>query len=170
MEIVKSKTIAFTGNRNLTSPSGLTGLDLQSAIIHKLYEIIEREHTENGVINFMTGMAMGLDFLAGLAITEVRQQYPAIRFIAVIPFQGHHKSFTTQEKPYHANLCQCADHLITISETPGTPAYHQRNDFLIANASKIIAYHNGKPRSGAGSTIRKATEIGIEVTNLYADI
>ena len=170
MKIEKTKTIAFTGNRNLTSTSGLSGIDLQTAIIQKLYNLIEKEHTENGIINFMTGMAMGLDFLAGLAITEVRQQYPAIQFIAVIPFQGQHNNFTQQEKSYHENLCQCANHIITVSDNPGTPAYHKRNDFLIANSSKIIAYHNGKYRSGAGSTIRKATYLGVEVINLYTDI
>ena len=170
MKIEKAKTIAFTGNRILTSPSGLSDIELQTAIIHKLYELIEKEHTENGITNFMTGMAMGLDFLAGLAITEIQKQYPAIQFIAVIPFQGHHNNFTQQEKSYHENLCQCANHIITISETPGTPAYHKRNHFLIANSSKIIAYHNGKYRSGAGSTIRKAIELGVKVINLYTVI
>ncbi len=52
-----------------------------------------------------------------------------------------------------------------------TPAaYHKRNDFLVENASEFIAYHNGKPRSGTGSTINKALKAGIEVHNLYDEL
>ncbi len=167
MEIIKEKTIAFTGNRNLTSPNGLLGIELRTAIINELYKTIEREYLENGFTTYLSGMAIGFDFLSGLAVTELKHRYPEIKFIAVIPFVGHHDRFSAHQRLNFENLCELADDIITVSATPSIEAYHSRNDFLISHSSKIIAYHNGKPRSGTGSTIRKALAKGINVENIY---
>ena len=167
MEIIKEKTIAFTGNRDLTSPNGLSGIDLRISILNKLYKTIKYEYLENGFTTYLSGMAMGFDFLSGLAVTELKQHYPEIKFIAVIPFVGHHDRFSDDQKLYFKNLCELADDIIIVSNNPGTQAYNDRNDFLISHSSKIISYHNGKPRSGTGSTIRKATSQGLPVENMY---
>ena len=167
MEIDKTKTIAFTGNRSLTSSNGLSGIELRTAIISKLYKTIEHEYLENGYTTYLSGMATGFDFLSGLAVTELKHHYPEIKFIAVIPFEGDHDRFSEDQKSHFKNLCNLADDIITISDNPSIQAYDSRNDFLISHSSKIIAYHNGTHRSGTGSAIRKALELGVNVENIY---
>ncbi|MFR9543555.1 MAG: SLOG family protein [Rikenellaceae bacterium] len=168
MEIIKEKTIAFTGNRSLTSPSGLRGTQLERAICNKLYELLEREHLENGITSFLYGAAIGYDSLAAMVVLELRSKYPSISLVAVIPFEGQEAKFSSEQKHMYREILKQADRSIIISPNSfSNEAYHQRNDFLIANSSKMYGYHNGKPRSGTGSTMRKAGERGVEVINLY---
>ncbi len=41
---------------------------------------------------------------------------------------------------------------------------------IFANSMKMYDYHNGKPRSGTDSTMRKARERDVEVVNIYDKI
>ena len=189
MEIAKETTIAFTGNRTLTSPNVKHALALKMKICDLLYATLEREYLENGYNTYLCGMALGFDTIAALVTTQLKRKYKDIRLIAVIPFVGQESKFSDHDKSVYKHLLAGADSVVVISSdeysnksskeqhndpssnlsnAPTHAAYHKRNDFLIANASKIIAYHNGKPRSGAGSTIRKANTQGIEVENLYS--
>ena len=184
MEIAKETTIAFTGNRTLTSPNVKHALALKMKICDLLYATLEREHLENGYTTFLCGMALGFDTIAALVTTQLKRKYHNIRLIAVIPFVGQESKFSDHDKSVYKHLLAGADSVVVISsdeysnKEPNNPssnlsnapthaAYHKRNDYLIANSSKIIAYHNGKPRSGTGSTIRKANSQGIEIENLY---
>ncbi len=172
MEIAKETTIAFTGNRTLTSPNVKHALALKMKICDLLYATLEREHLENGYNTFLCGMALGFDTIAALVTTQLKRKYKDIRLIAVIPFVGQESKFPDHDKSVYKHLLAGADSVVVISDDEysdksSNAAYHQRNDFLIANASKLIAYHNGKPRSGARSTIQKAILKGIEVENLY---
>ncbi len=171
MELNKDQTIAFTGNRSLTSLSGLRGSQLEKAICNKLYELLEREHLENGIINFLSGVAIGYDTLAAMVVLELKKSYPSISLIAAIPFEGQDAKFSPEQRRTYRELLSKADDSIVISDGGfSNDAYHERNDFLIANSSKMYGYHNGKPRSGTGSTMRKAGERGVEVINLYDEL
>ena len=77
MEIVKEKTIAFTGNRILTSSSGKEFTVLKLELYNKLYTILEQEYLENGYNTFLCGMALGFDTIAALATIQLRQKYKA---------------------------------------------------------------------------------------------
>ena len=168
MEIVKEKTIAFTGNRILTSNSGKSESALKMELCDRLYIMLEREYLENGYDTFLCGMALGFDTVAALATTQLKRKYKDIRFIAVIPFIGQDTKFSPDDKRTYTYLLGLADFsIVTNGNTYSNESYHDRNDFLIANSSKIIAYHNGNPRSGTGSTLRKATEQDIAIENLY---
>ena len=188
MEIAKETTIAFTGNRTLTSPNVKHALALKMKICDLLYATLEREYLENGYNTYLCGMALGFDTIAALVTTQLKRKYKDIRLIAVIPFVGQESKFSDHDKSVYKHLLAGADSVVVVSsdeysnKEPNNPsstqintpsnapthaAYHKRNDFLIANSSKIIAYHNGKPRSGTASTIRKAMEQGITVVNQF---
>ncbi|MFI3261371.1 MAG: SLOG family protein [Rikenellaceae bacterium] len=167
-KITKEKTIAFTGNRNLTSPDGRTQHELKTALCYHLMRLLEKEYLENNITTFISGMALGWDMLCATVVIELKRKYPEIRLVAAIPFVEQASKYSNDDKVQYRNLIDSADFTISIGGyTYTNQAYHDRNDFLIANACKLIAYHNGKPRSGTASTIRKATERGIEVINIY---
>lgn len=164
----KSKTIAFTGNRNLTSKDECSGDELKAIICNQLMKMLEREYLDNGITTFITGMALGFDILCAVIVIELKQKYPDVRLIAALPFIEQADKYSPEDKIQYRRLIDNADFTIAIGGyTYSNEAFHSRNDFMITNASKIIAYHNGKSRSGTGSTIRKAGELGIEVVNLY---
>ena len=104
MEINKEKTIAFTGNRSLTSSSGLRGTQLERAICDKLYELLEREHLENGITTYLSGVAIGYDSLAAMVVLELKRKYPSISLIAVIPFEGQDAKFTPEQRQQYNEI------------------------------------------------------------------
>ncbi|MFR9579663.1 MAG: SLOG family protein [Rikenellaceae bacterium] len=107
-------------------------------------------------------MALGFDLLCATVEVELKRKYPEIRLVAALPF------IEQADKAQYRHLIDNADFTIAIGGyTYTNQAYHDRNDFMLANASKIIAYHNGKARSGTGSTLRKAAEQGLMVINLF---
>ncbi len=168
MEIIKEKTIAFTGNRNLTSPNSKSLTELKATLHNQLTELLEKEYTQNGISTFISGMALGWDMLCATAVIELKRKHPEIRLIAVLPFIEQADDFPPSEQAKYRQILDNADQTIVIGNyDKPNQSYHKRNDYLIANATKIIAYHNGKARSGTGSTIRKAIEKGLEVVNLY---
>ncbi|MFI3268662.1 MAG: SLOG family protein [Rikenellaceae bacterium] len=168
MEIIKEKTIAFTGNRMLTSPSVTSSTSLKKLICNELYKLLEKDYLNNGITNFISGAAIGFDLLSAIVVLELRRIYPEIKLIVAIPFLGQEARYSSEDKLLYHQIISKADYQIVISQSGySNQAYHDRNDLLIANSNKLYAYHNGKTRSGTGSTIRKATEQGIEVVNLY---
>ena len=171
MEINKEKTIAFTGNRILTSSDGKESTTLKMEICEKLYSLLESEYLENGYNTFLCGMALGFDTISALVSVQLKRKYKDIRFIAVIPFIGQDSKFSAEDKNIYSHLLGFADFsIVTNGNQYSNESYHERNDFLLANASKLIAYHNGKSRSGTASTIRKAMIKGIKVENIYTVI
>ncbi|MFR9543109.1 MAG: SLOG family protein [Rikenellaceae bacterium] len=170
MEITKDQTIAFTGNRTLTAPKGKLFFNLERTIRKKLSALLE-ECYNDGKTTFISGMAIGWDMLCAEEVLKLQSNHPEVRLIAAVPFTGQEAKYSpSDQRRYHKLLSQ-ATSTITISEGGfSNQAYHDRNDFLIANSIKLIAYHNGKPRSGTASTIRKATDLGVEVLNLYDEI
>ncbi len=166
MKIEREKAVAFTGNRNLTSADGASGSALEKRLRTKLYALLEEQYNQ-GKYQFLCGMALGWDMLAAEEVLRLQKVYPEIELIAVIPFEGQEEKFPFFEKLRYRRLRKRATHTIIIASEYSNQAYHDRNDYMLRGASKVIAYHNGKPRSGTGSTIRKATEHGIEVENLY---
>ncbi|MFI3320100.1 MAG: SLOG family protein [Rikenellaceae bacterium] len=169
--INKEKTIAFTGNRNLTSPDGRPLNELKAAICNRLMELLEREYLDNGINTFISGMALGFDLLCATVVVELKRKYPEIRLVAALPFIEQADKYSEADKAQYRHLIDQADFTIAVGGyTHTNQAYHDRNDFMLTNASKIIAYHNGKARSGTGSTLRKAGEQCVEVVNLYADL
>ncbi|MFR9545846.1 MAG: SLOG family protein [Rikenellaceae bacterium] len=170
MTIIKEQTVAFTGNRDLTTSTGRPDANLENVIRTELSFILE-DCYRDGKLNYLSGMAVGWDMICGEEVLKLRAKCPEVKLIAVVPFKGQETKFSQSEKRRYHNLLNEADETIVIWKDDYDPAaYHKRNDFLVENASEFIAYHNGKPRSGTGSTINKARKAGIEVHNLYDEL
>ena len=58
MEIIKEKTVAFPGNRTLTTSTGHPDNNLENVIRTELYYVLEELYQE-GKNTFLSGMAIG---------------------------------------------------------------------------------------------------------------
>lgn len=172
----KKQTIAFTGNRELTTPNGHIDRNLENVIRTELHFILEDCYKE-GFRYFLSGMAWGFDLMAAQAVLDLKEQYPDIKLIAVIPFENQEGKFSDANKILYCNVLNSADNQIIINSTGySNAAYHKRNDYLIDNASEIIAYCNTDIKTtrgkghGALTTIKKAEDKGLFVMNLYQEL
>lgn len=170
MEIIKEKTVSFTGHRTLTTPGNAPDTNLENVIKTELYCLI-RDYYEDGYTNYLNGMAIGFDMLAAEVVLEFKKLQPDVKLFAVIPFQGQELCYSQKDKLRYKYLYDNADERIfTSSIFTSNADYLKRNDYLVSNSSVLISYCDGKQRSGTTSTVNKASKAGLEVINLYEEM
>lgn len=170
MEIIKEKTVSFTGHRTLTTPGNAPDTNLENVIKTELYCLI-RDYYEDGYTNYLNGMAIGFDMLAAEVVLEFKKLQPDVKLFAVIPFQGQELCYSQKDKLRYKYLYDNADERIfTSSIFTSNADYLKRNDYLVSNSSVLISYCDGKQRSGTTSTVNKASKVGLEIINLYEEL
>lgn len=142
------KAVAFTGHRpNRLSRSEA---DIKADIRKEAIKAIESGHD-----TFITGMAMGSDIMAGEVITELKQEYPEIKLIGAIPFNGHTSMWSDEWKTRFNDLLNKLDLVQYISKYQTNKSYSMRNKWMVDNADEVIAIYNGR-KSGTGNTVEYA--------------
>lgn len=151
----KKITLSFTGHRNYDSSNDSL-----------LCEEIRRAYDE-GFRLFLCGMARGFDLAAGECVAALRDELPGLRLKCVVPFRGQERSFSQIDRERFRQLIERADEVIILSESYSLGTYHTRNNYLVDNASAIIAYYNGT-KGGTHYTLRRAIKRGLRISNLCA--
>lgn len=169
MEIDKEKTVAFTGNRDLTTSDGSIDRNLENVIRTELYYLIE-SYYKQGKDTYINGAAVGFDMMAAEVVLELKKKYPSIKLITAIPFMGQELKYSKVDKKRYQHIIESSDSKVLIWEGGfSNIAYHKRNDYLIANSSTIIAYSNGVGK-GTKSTVEKAQKKGLEIINIFDEL
>ena len=147
-------TVAFTGHRTYC---GEANLDLRQTIL-RLYE--------EGFTRFMCGMAWGFDLAAGEAVAEAKKHCSEIELVAVVPYDGFGSLFRGDDAEQYGQVMAAADEVVVVSEQGGDAAFRRRNDYLVDNASIVVAWFDGVPRGGTAYTVRRARHSRLPVVNL----
>lgn len=156
------KTCCFSGHR----PESLPGNgDLNDPALRKILSVLRlaiEETINEGYDTFLCGMARGIDIWAARFIMEIRLKRPDINLVCVLPYKEQSRSFTGLEK-YDYNMTLAAAHqVICLSDRYEKNCMRQRNEYMVAHSSKLIAVVNNY-RSGTGMTINIARKKGIDV-------
>lgn len=147
-------TVAFTGHRTYC---GEANSDLHQTIL-KL--------SEEGFTRFLCGMAWGFDLAAGEAVAEAKKHCSEIELVAVVPYDGFGSLFRGDDAVQYGRVMAAADEVVVVSEQGGDAAFRRRNDYLVDNASIVVAWFDGVPRGGTAYTVRRARHSRLPVVNL----
>lgn len=147
-------TVAFTGHRTYC---GEANSDLRQTIL-KL--------CEEGFTRFLCGMAWGFDLAAGEAVAEAKKHCSEIELVAVVPYDGFGELFRGDDAEQYGRVMAAADEVVVVSEQGGDAAFRRRNDYLVDNASIVVAWFDGVPRGGTAYTVRRARHSRLPVVNL----
>ena len=153
MNIKKDITVSFTGHR-----------DYDNSANEVLAEYIRRLYAE-GFRIFLCGMARGFDLAAGECVLSLREELPGLQIRCIIPFRGQERSFSKRDRERFSRLVAQADECVILEERYRAGAYHQRNNFLVDNASMLIAYYNGT-KGGTHYTIHRALKRDLSIINI----
>lgn len=157
MDIIKSKTVAFTGHRELEN---------ENEVFEKLKIIIE-DAILKGYDTFLTGMAKGYDLLAGETVIYLKSKYPNVKLVACVPYRSakHFPGFSYEDSLIFDDILNHADKIVYVSPkyTPGV--FLKRDRFMVDNCSFVIAYLI-RERSGTGYTVNYAKTMGVDVVNV----
>ena len=126
LQSLKPRTVAFTGRRTY---SGEADEEL-SGVVYDLYE--------RGFTRFLCGMSWGFDLAAARVVMECKERYPSVKLVAVEPFAEFRSMFSGEAAALYDQVLAAADERVVVGENDKA-AYMRRNDFLVDNASIVVA-------------------------------
>ena len=136
------KSCAITGHRTLP-------IDLER---EKLKGIL-RELIQQGVETFYNGLAVGFDLLTAELLLELKKEFPHLRLIGCIPFQGQEKYYTSEDKLLYCRILAACEKTVVFYSEYHHGCYFTRNDYMAEHADVLLAYCISK-KGGTAYTVR----------------
>lgn len=156
----REKAIAFTGHR-------IIPLVRQEEVRERLTAAVTLA-CKLGMTRFYCGMALGFDMMAAEVALSLKDKFPSIQLIAVVPFSGQSSRWASSEQERYHRILVKVDNVITLSENYFRGCLLRRNDFMLSHSCGVIAYYDGKPKGGTFYTVRKAERMKMDVVNIYS--
>lgn len=172
MDIIREKTVCFTGHRPEKLPfGGEDGASETKVIKSMLYKEISAAADE-GFDTFITGMQRGIDLWAGEIVLELAAAR-SLKLIAALPYRDFGKGFKGADKWNFGRITDSAERVVILSETYTPSCMNLRNRYMVDNSARLIAVI-GNERSGTGQTVRYAKSCGLDIrridlTELFSD-
>ena len=159
------KTCAFTGYRPSKMPWGYDETDARCVEFRfRLRESLEYL-IGKGYTDFMSGGALGFDQMAAEMVLSLREKYPWVRLIMVIPFDGQADKWSQEQRGRWLEIIEASDKVIRISHSYDKGVFFQRNHYMVENADLLLAAFDGQPGGTAG-TVAYAKRHGVRVVRI----
>lgn len=151
--INKARTVAVTGHRIL--PENFNKDKLKDLFL----QVIEKEFD-----TFLIGMALGFDTVCFNMLEEIKEKNKNIKLIACVPCIGQADKFNKEQKEEYQRMLSVADEKIILSEKYTPYCMHKRNQFMVDNASVLIAFVN-RNFGGSYKTVTYAQKNNVPIIN-----
>ncbi len=148
--INKARTVALTGHRIVSKNFNREKL---KEIFLSLYD--------KGYDTFLNGMAIGYDTECFKILTQIKSNKD-LRIIACIPCKSQSQKFNSEQKKEYENLLNLADEKIFVNQEYTNTCMKKRNEFMVDNASVLVAYQN-RDFGGTANTVRYAQKNNVEI-------
>lgn len=159
------KTCAFTGYRPSKMPWGYDETDARCVEFRfRLREALEYLIGQ-GYTDFLSGGALGFDQMAAEIVLSLREKYPWVRLVMVIPFDGQADKWSREQRGRWLEIIEASDRVIRISHAYDKGVFFRRNHYLVENANLLLAAYDGQPGGTAG-TVAYAKRHGVRVVRL----
>ena len=114
---------------------------------------------------FGAGGALGFDTLAAQAVLKLKERYPDIKLILVLPCKTQTSGWRQTDIDEYERIKAAADKVVYTSEVYYRGCMHKRNRHLVDNSSLCICYLT-EDRGGTYYTVNYAKENGLQIINL----
>ena len=155
--VTKSITCCFTGHRKLPKDNYPTiKSNLRTAVVNNI---------ENGYRFFEAGGALGFDTIAAQTVLELKESYPQIRLILVLPCVTQTKSWQKDDIDEYNRIKELADEVVYTSKEYSKGCMHKRNRYLVDHSTLCICYLT-ENKGGTAYTVKYAESKGVSVINI----
>ncbi len=155
----RMQTVCFTGHRHLSEEEIRT--------VQPRLETAVRTFIAAGFSLFITGGALGFDTMAQKTVTALREEFPFVRAILVIPCRGQADHWTYEDQNQYRCILDAADGHICLQENYTADCMMRRNRYMVDHSVRCIAYYTGKLKGGTAATVRYAEKQSVPVCNLF---
>ena len=156
--LMKKTSCAFTGHRptrfsfkyDETHPTCIELKKILAEQINFLYE--------QGITDFYTGCALGIDLWAGEVVLALAELHPEIKLHCVVPFAAQDQKWTAEQQARYCALLDRSCDVIMTQEKYSKDCYYIRNRYLVDHADIVLAVYDmqANKRSGTGYTVHYA--------------
>lgn len=154
---------AFTGHR----PKSLSwGYDESAPGCVLLKEVLAAQISalaEQGVTDFLSGMAQGVDLWCAQIVLDLKKKNPALKLHAILPCEGQENKWSVSAQEIYHSILEQADEVVYVGQEYSRGCMLERNRYMVDHSSILLAVYNGTYRSGTGMTVRYAQKLGREV-------
>lgn len=154
---MRDKTCCFTGHRDIPA-------DERTQLAAKLEQTL-RELIYSGIRYFGAGGALGFDTLAAQTVLKLREEYPHIRLILVLPCRTQTRGWPDEDVRIYEAIKSAADKIRYTSEEYTRGCMHKRNRHLVDNSSVCVSYMT-KNTGGTAYTVDYARKEHVRIINL----
>ena len=123
------------------------------------------EAIEQGYRYFGCGGALGFDTLAAQTVLRLRENYPEIRLILVLPCRDQTRGWKQADVAEYDRIMKAADKVTYTSEQYYSGCMHKRNRHLVDNSSLCICYLT-EQSGGTAYTVNYARSQGLKIVNV----
>ncbi|WHX08938.1 SLOG family protein [Phocaeicola dorei] len=155
----RTVSAAFTGHRFYDFSQRVFIQERLTSAISEAYD--------HGIRNFISGFALGIDLMAAQLVQSLKCNLPGISLTAAIPFEGQAERYNIYDKRVYGRLLELADKVIVLSDCYYPRCFLDQDEFMVENASYLIAYYDGREKGGTYYTVKKARARGIPIINVY---
>ena len=154
---MRERTCCFTGHRNIAP-------EQQEMVAKRLYHVVE-QLVRSGYCYFGAGGALGFDTMAARCVLKLREKYPQVKLILVLPCMSQTKGWAAADMAIYEEIRRRADKIVYTSYEYFSGCMFKRNRHLVECSSVCVAYLREK-RGGTAYTVNYARQLGLKIINL----
>ena len=154
----RSRVACFSGHRRLPQDCE----ELRAKLKKEIIGLIER-----GVVFFGAGGAWGFDMLAEETVLQLKEDYPHIRLVLVLPCSPDQQTlkWSADQRQRYYEILERADKVRILSPQYTSDCMLMRNRHLVDGSAYLICYLRDQ-RGGTAYTVGYASEQGIQINQL----
>lgn len=154
---------AFTGHRPRKFPwrnNEAVGdcVELKKVLAEQIKKL-----ADNGVTDFLTGLALGVDTWAALSVLGLQKENPALKLHCILPGREQADPWTVSERGVYQSILEQADSVVYVNRNYTRNCMLERNHFLVDHCDFLLAVYNGERRGGTAATVRYAQKANREI-------
>lgn len=150
---MKEKTCCFTGHRIIPE-------NKREQIVARLEKTII-ELYQQGVVYYGAGGALGFDTIAADTILRLREIYPKLKLILVLPCESQTEKWkNAKDIEQYNQIKNQADKIRYTSREYTSDCMHKRNRHLVDNSSVCVCCQT-KPSGETAYTVKYAHQNGL---------
>lgn len=154
---MRARTCCFTGHRHLPE-------DQKEEIAARLEKaVVTLIHS--GYLYFGAGGALGFDTVCAKTVLRLRQHYPEIKLILVLPCVSQAERWSPADKAIYREIMEQANKVVYTSQEYTQDCMFKRNRHLVDCSSACICYQT-KATGGTAYTVEYARKHGLRIINL----
>ncbi len=152
-----NQTCCFTGHRKIP-------LDQLEVVTQRLRDAVTAS-IKDGYLYFGAGGALGFDTIAAQTVLELKNDYPQIKLILVLPCKTQTRGWNQKDVEEYNRIIEAADKVVYSSQHYFNGCMHKRNRHLVDNSSLCVCYLT-EDSGGTAYTVKYALAKRVSVVNL----